>query len=300
MKKKLSKTTILYAIVGLVIVGAGATLGLIKGQEYFSPKINYADLDATTDENDEELYNQYLNLVSKNATKEQLSEEFRPYQLTKIALMNFEKTPNAQITNRGEVLAMGVEQIVRAKYVKQDQAYFSESLSSGVVSVAWRFYQNENVIKTYEGKLQKGSNEQATWNQDATSTYSVEEFKESWGKSMPSPFIYILNRKTVVSESCTFTNDNYVISLSLHKILSVGNYAKQMLMTSNLRELPIFDSVNLKLTLSSDLRIVKNEITEEYQVNKFGPWISTKGSIVEEYEYLDDVNIPKLKENAIY
>lgn len=300
MKKKLSKSTILYTIAGLVIVGTGATLGFLKGQEYFFPKINYADFDESNNENDVELYSKYLSLIDKKVSKKQLSEEFRPYQLTKIALMNFEKSPYAQITNKGEVIAMGVQQFVRAKYVKKDQSYYSESLSSGVVSVAWRFYQNESVINTYEGNLIKGSYETAKWNENATYTYNIEQFKETWGKSMTNPFIYILNKKTVVSESCTFNEENFVITMSLHKVFSVGNYAKQMAMTSTLKELPVFDSVSLKITLSSDLKIIKNEITEEYQVNKFGAWISTKGSIVEEYEYVENADIPTLTENAVY
>ncbi|MCH5172018.1 MAG: hypothetical protein J1F31_04270 [Erysipelotrichales bacterium] len=297
MKKKVSKSSILFIVGSMLVVGSGTTIGLLLGQKYFDFDIP----DAEIDEHDDSLYEKYLLLKKTNVTTSKLIDEFRPYQLVKLGLMNFEKASHAQITATGSVDASISNQSVTSKYIKINDTYFAESLSFGkMVKVGWRYYQTNDEIKVYKAN-KLSDTYSASWpNEDKTTeVHTLESFKETWGKSMTLPFIYTLNSITVDEESCKEDGDNIVVDLSLQPELSTVNYGKQMKKTSDLKGVPTFNLVTLKFTLSSDLMITKNEIYEKYSV-PYGFSVPTTGAITEEYTYLDNISIPSLDENANY
>lgn len=296
METKSKKTSILLIISTILVVGGGATLGLILGQKFFAQDLSGLNVDI--DENDDELYEKFLKLKDSNVSPEKYLEEFRPYQLVKLGLMNFEKSPFAQITNTGTVDASIANQTVYSKYIKTNGTYFSESLSSGLMKIGWRFYQSDDEINVYKSK-KLNSTESAEWSNEIAETYNSKTFKETWGKSLKVPFIYTLNYLTVDTESSKIDGDDIVVNLSLKPDLSTINYGKQMKKTSDLSDVPTFELVNLKLTLSNDLTILKNEIYEEYGV-PYGLVVQTKGKITEQYTYLEGINIPDLTEDVEY
>ncbi len=299
METKSKKKPILSIIATIAIVGSGTTIGLLAGRNFFSHNRALPTINIEVDEKDNELYEKFTNLKTMKVELNRYTNEFRPYQLVRLGLLNFEKSSYAQITNTGVVNASVANQEVYSKYIKENNSYFSESLSYGLMKIGWRFYQTDNEIKVYKSEGLKTSST-AKWADNATDTFSEVSFKESWGKSMKRPFIYTLNRLTIKEESSKVEDNKFIVNLSLEPDLATTNYAKQMKMTSELSAFPTFNLVNLKLTLSSDLFILKNEIYEEYNVPYGFLAVDTKGTIVEEYTYNSNISIPSLNEDINY
>ena len=297
METKSKKKTILLTITTIAVIGSGATIGLIAGRKFFAPP-DLGSLDIDINENDDELYAKYINYKNQKVDIYRYLNEFRPYQLVKLGLMNFEKAEYAQITNTGTVNASIANQTVNSKYIKVNNSYFSESLSLGMMKIGWRFYQSDDEIKVYKSSKLNNA-ESAEWLSDVKETYNSESFKETWGKSMKMPFIYTINNLTIDNENSKIENECIIVNLSLKPNLATINYGKQMKKTSNLSDVPTFDLINLKLTLNKELVITKNEIYEEYDV-PYGFKVPTKGTIVEQYTYLENVDIPSLNEDANY
>ena len=297
MKKKFTKTSIFSIVGSLIVVAGGTTLGLWLGRKYFTYDVPNVEIN----EHDDELYEKYLLLQKTNASMSKLIDEFRPYQLVKLGFMNFEKTPYAQITSTGTVNAAVANQNVSSKYIKTNDGYFSESLSSGLMKIAWRFYQIDDEIKVYRSDNLIDTNS-AEWPNEVKETYNSDSFKETWGKNLKLPLIYTLNQLTVDAEdeNSTIDDDNIIVNLSLKPELSTVNYGKQMKKTSGLSDVPTFKQVTLKFTLSKNLTIIKNEIYEEYIVQFHVLPVSTTGTITEQYTYLDNISIPSLSEDADY
>lgn len=296
METKVKKTSILLIVSTLVVVGSGALLGLILGRKFFAQDLSNWNVEV--DEKDDELYEKFIKLNNSKVNSAKYLSEFRPYQLVKIGLMNFDKASNAQITTTGTVNASIANQTINSKYIKTNNSYFSESLSSGLMKIGWRFYQTDDEIKVYKSSKLKNT-ESAEWISEVKETYNSDTFKETWGKSMKIPFIYTLNYLTIDKESSKIENENIIVNLSLKPDLSTINYGKQMKKTSDLSDVPTFSLVNLKLTLSSNLTILKNDIYEEYGV-PYGFTVQTKGTITENYTYLENISIPSLSEDVEY
>ena len=300
MKTKSRKSKILFTLASVLVIGSGALIGLMLGQKYFA--LDYSGIDIEIDEKDDELYQKFLSLKNKNVQPSRYLSEFRPYQLVKLGLMNFEKEPYAQITNKGTVNASVTNQTICSKYIKYNDSYFAESLSSGLMKIGWRFYQTkENEIKVYKSSGLKDS-ESAQWPNTPKDVFTTSTFKETWGKSMTMPFIYTLNHLTVDKENETskIDGDNIIVDLTLEPQLSTINYGKQMKETSGLSGVPNFSSVTLQLTLTHDLMIIRNDISEKYNTPYHGLPVSTKGTITENYTYLENISIPSLSEDVDY
>ncbi len=295
MKEKLTKKFyILTSIFGVLLVGIGIAGGIILGQEVFVPKVDYAAVDQDGIEDDQKaLMKRY-----QKASPSSYLKTFQPHELINISLNKLGEHQNIHKVTVGEVLAAGIKQDIRANFVKDGNNYFSESLSqSSLVKVAWRFYQNDDTVNTYSGSL--SGVESAKWKEDSKKDYGLEDYENTWGKTLDRGSIYIISSKTVTDGTAKEVNGDYEVSVELDVTTSVVRYVKQMTMTSNLPKPPIFHHIQLTYVLDKELNIKTSTADESYDVYMFGKH-NSNGHLVDTYTYETDMKIPELTEDAVY
>ena len=295
MKKTLTKKFyILTSISSVLVVGVMVAFGVIVGQEVFDRGVDYSQIDQGNLEDD----NEALMRRFDKANPSNYLTSFKPYELVNIALNKVGGHKNVTSITSGEVNAAGVTQTINGICIKDDMNYFSENISSSsLVKTTWRFYQDEEGVTTYNGSQKTPRS--ASWNESSKVSYTLEEFEESWGKTFARPSIYVLSKKTVISESIKQEGETYVCSIDLDPTLSVVRYVKQMMMTSKLKKAPTFHSVHIDFTLDSSLNLLKDEINESYDVVMFGKHTSV-GKLSDTFTYDLEKNIPQLNEDSPY
>lgn len=295
---KKHKTLIITTSVCLVLTLVGGSLGYFLGKRFFVSSVDYSNLDANSLEDDNTLvYQQFNSYQDQDKTPEEYIANFTPYQLANAAFYQSGKEIDAKVVGAGQVIAGGAKQKIMSYHLKKDNDYFFESVSTGLVTVAKRFYQNDEV-KWYQGKLDKSGI--VAWNASSEVVNTVEDFTTSWGKDLSRPTVYIISSKTTLATSTvTKDDDHLIISLDLDPIFSVVRYVKQMVMMSSLEADPVFNTINFTLTLDSNFRIVEAAATESYRVKKFG-WNDATGYLKETTTYQVDEDIPDINTGIVY
>ena len=295
-KPKLTKKFyILTGVFGAVFAGIGTLSGVMIGQEVFAVSTDYSSIDLDNLEDD----NEALIKKYQSTSKDKYVSTFEPYELVNIGLYNVTQHKSIHIITSGDAIAVGVEQKIRGNFVRDNDEYFSESISSSsLVKVAWRFYEDSSKVDVYSGTVK--SAEVANWNEKSKEEFTLERFEETWGRTFERPNIYVISSKTILNDSLTTdSNGNYVVSLDLHTTYSVVRYVKQMQETSGLSKPPTFKSVHLDFTLTPDLEVLEKHVKESYEVMMFGKH-QTDAEIVDKYNYDNNWSIPSLSEKADY
>lgn len=294
---KTKKFVTLSIVIGTVCVLASGAGGFFLAQA-FSHK-GGVSFDANTID---ALEDDHVALMKKyeSGSKTNLDKRFKPYELVNIAFENAGKHTFLHVKTLGEIVAMGVTQKFGSYLYKDYNNYFFESLSySGIVQTAWRFYQDENTVKSYKGSI-KTLNE-VTWSDKLVAEQTLKEYEEQWGKTYSRPSIYIVSSKTVLDDGTTATDGegNYVVTLNLNPSYSTARYVKQMVATSNLAKIPMFESVQIEYTISSDMQMKTIAIKEKYEVYK-GLWVTSNANLKDEYTYDEEIKLPTMEEHLTY
>jgi len=224
-------------------------------------------------------------------------ERYNPYQLFNLAVYESQKNDFIKFQVNGLVNVGGLKQNILAYQLKNVNQYFYESISKGLISVAKRFYQTDE-ITWYRGKYNQ-SNEMV-WNPESEMTVPIEEFQEVWGFDLSIFSPYIVSSLTCLETSTTILEDNKIqISLDLDPFFSVLNYVKQMVKMGNLEEAPIFKNINVKISFDENFLIQLTEIFEQYKVKKFG-WFDATGTLSGNFAFGIQEEFPPLDTEIIY
>ncbi len=296
-KKKLSKKSkiIIYLCTGVVSLGVIGTSSYFI-YEYLKPGVDYDKLNALELEDDlSSLYDEYL-----ITSKEDYIDTFSPYELANIALLNYQNEENNFSIVKGSVTSFGVTQSVRTFNIKQNNNFFSESISySSFVKVARRFYQSPNEVIVYSAPSTTVTSESAKYDIDKHVEYDLVEFENLYGKTFARSSIYIISSKTVLDSSVEKIDGGYEINISLDPIKSVIRYVKQMSEMSNLSKEPTFKEINLTYTVDDELNLKSCITHEEYEIYLLGKMDSV-GDMVETYHPGEFSKILDLSENYSY
>ena len=295
--KKLGKGKLALIISGGVVLALGfGVLGFMVGQNVFEQKVSYNSFDIDDLEDDNAaLFNKY-----SKSNISTTSKICKPYEIAELALHRVSFHDYVKVDTAGSVKASIVEQAIKSVTMRTGNDYFFESLSySSMVKTAWRFYQDNETVETYEGSL-KSFSDYSYNGMTKKSTYS--EYVDEWGMTYDRPSIYIVSSKTILDEGTitTLDNGNYQVVLNLNSTYSVVRYVRQMVSTSKLSKEPIFSSVQLTYEIGQDFNLVSISTFEKYKVYK-GFWVDSVGSLINEFSYDDtSLKIPSLEEMYDY
>ena len=294
MKKKIKASTIVTTgIVSTVAIASGLAVGILVGK-MMSAKGAPADEIYV----DPALEDDYDALMKRYEEDPSISN-FRDYELANISWLKFAQETHTHTISHGTVDAGLVKQKIFAHDVRKDNQFFTESLSySGIKKCGVRFYQDDSGVTEYVAKDIK-ENGTATWDENKSTSVSLEKHEDSWGKTLDRPVIYIISDATVLKESRQESNGGYIIDLDLDPSKSVLRYIKQMISISNLEDAPEFHHVHLQFTLDADLNLDTFVVEESYTVFVFGRNDSS-ATLTQKFYHTSDEEIPELHENYNY
>lgn len=279
------------------VAAIGLLAGSILSRNIKITSIDYGSIDSDSLEDDiEEIYNRYLKIDDNDYST------FSPSEMVNIATYKYQNEKYTYSDIVSTATSMGITQYIYGTTIKNDSDYFNESITeSSFVKTAKRFYQNEDVVDIYNGKINHADGKIfATY--DLEETFNIDSFVDKWGKDLRKPLIYTISSKTCLNTS-SYTidqNGNYLVSLDLDPIKSVSRYVKQMVEMSGLSSMPEFESIHLDFTLSNELDLLKMEVSENYYVWVVGKNY-TKGSLTETFHILDDFKeIPDFESEIYY
>lgn len=276
-------------VVVTIIATAGAAVGgVLIGSSVFRQTYDPNAVDVVEDDI-EALYKRYQECGGDYSS-------FEPYELANIGLYKATLHDSLRIVSKGDVVAAGVSQTVRGYSIKNNDSYFMENISKGLISCSWRMYQTSSV-KAYPGH--DIDVETAKYDEGSASEYSLDDYASTWGKLLSRPNIYIISEDTVLEKSVSQEGSEYHVDLNLDPNKAVVNYVKQMKMVSGLSDYPVFYKVNLKFTLDSELNLKKINTAEQYEVNKLGVHLSD-GTLEDVYYYDEATPIPELNTPVVY
>ena len=294
-KKKISKKAVItYSIIGVVGITVSAVAGVLIGRNLFK-RDAYAGMDVNAAEVD---YNEvYARFKTSNASS--YFQDFSSVELANIALLKCNDVQNFYTITNGSVEAAGVKQTIHGTTIRDGNSYFEESISySSFVKSTNRFYQDDAGVKWYKGKyvdLNSGD-----YSSPKTTDYTIDEFDNTWGKSLKRACIYIVSNKSCLDSNLTDNGDGtYNIGLNLDPTLSVLRYVKQMVMTGGLSEAPVFHSVKLTFTVDKDVNLLTFKTDEVYDVHMVIDAKNSKGSLTQEFKY-EKRDIPALTDATNY
>lgn len=299
-KKKMSKKSIIItSIVSAVVIATGVGVGTFLGKMVFVEEVDHSDINATSlDDNQVVLMQKYQ--ANKDKAPEQLIETFEPYELVNIGLNKIGEHEHAVTIGKGNVVAMGQDQGIRAYTIKDGNDIMCESISAGILKIAKRFYQDSDSVKCYVGSC--SSLTSYTFNEDQLKqTYNLQDFENEWGRDYTRPSIYIVSSQTVIEGSSKVNDKGQIeVSLELDPFSSVARYVKQMRMMSDLKKDPNFSKLHIDYVLDKDLNLLENTTTEAYKTYYIGMWVDTVGTVTEKRYYDEDIKIPALSEDCDY
>lgn len=298
---KTRKGKIIAIVSACVIpVALGVTAGIVFSKFFVAKKTDYSDVNADS---------LYINMDSVLAKYEDVKKAGTPieegltsYEIVNLAYHNYSQHENSRSYTIGTANAAIVTQSIRGCSIREGDKYLEESLSkSNMVGVATRMYQRaDNVVELHEGEPVDATT--ATWGSEHYE-YSLEEFKETFGKTPSTALIYIISKKTVLTDTDKVekTSDGYTISMSLNPKKAVINYVKQMKSISNLADYPAFDKVDLTFKIDNDLLIKQMDVQESYYALKEANLgADTSADVKVYYEVDGNYTIPTLNDAIVY
>ena len=207
----------------------------------------------------------------------------------------------------GEAKALFITQEIRSTIVRDGDSYFEESLSASdsslTPSCAWRMYQTDDGVTQYQGTLNSGTYEAATFDADEGMEFDHEAYRERMGRLISDRTIFVVSKSTVVADQSSFAKegDGYRLSIVLDPVLSVVNYVKQMVTVSNLPSAPTFNSLSIEMTFDKDLYPVTLTTEESYQADSgMGISATVNGSLTTYFDLEGQFEIPPLNEPETY
>ncbi|MGM9873926.1 MAG: hypothetical protein ACI31G_03280 [Bacilli bacterium] len=292
-KKKIKKLVSLIIPVSAII--SGIVVGIYFGNSFFSNKYDPNLYDQNDLEDDQtSLMKRFNSLNDKNGIGNvNYAEQFTPYELVNIGFNQYASNPYNYSISIGEVTPSGMsKQSIRNLTIKNNDSYFCESISKGIMSIAKRFVQSDEFINVYKGSSVQVNS--ASYSSDKVEQFTIEQFENVYGRTYARPTCYVISSKTVLSSSSEILENNYYkVSLSLDENKSVVRYVKQMKAVSDLSSYPIFKKIDISYILDESLNLVESVVDEDYIVN-YVINVNTHGYLKETFypnQQLDFLNI---------
>ncbi len=279
---------LIVVLAGAVGVGSGIFIKRRFGQE----KIDYSNFDASA-----------LALDSKELLKEYEKNpngDFTPAELVNIGLEKYRQCENSYSFTVGSAETI-VNQSIRNAQIKNGGSYFEEQISkSSMVSLANRISYTAGVDEITKHIGEATSEESANYSGESKS-YTTEEYKTEYGRTLDEIFIYIIGNETVYDDATVEkqSNGNIKISISLDPDLATYYYKVQMKNTSSLDDLPTFNYVKHVYTFTSDMVLLHSYIDEKYQAS-MGVTVSIQNKLDTYYHANEYLKIPELNETFNY
>lgn len=233
-------------------------------------------------------------------------------QMVNLAYSKFEALEYAKTIGLGTSTSSGITQQIQTCTVKNNNSYFEESNSVGVVNIFNRMYQQGDTTSTYWGSNQD-------YDKHEKKDYSNDDYAKMMGRKVSDPLIYIVSPRTISDEENTAsglprtgiykTDDGYRVEVELLKenvdgkdfLPGVEEYKKQMKTISNLKEYPKFDYCHLTLNLDASLNLKSFINNENYLANVGLPFVTQCiGNMTTTYYTDKEYEIPKLTDKINY
>lgn len=289
-KHSLGKKRILSIIIIFLVVAVGSLTGILAGKYYENnflakpsnvPSKEYSEAELKSDD-----FERAKGLEGKSLDKI-VEEQDGAVLLFCLAENKSLATKNYQVKTSGSVLASIANQTVCGSTKVSGNEVFSESLSSGLMSVANKLTSDGAKVILYKGKGVKDVGDgvlEGDYSNNNAISYSVEEYIDTFG-GLGGIVNYVVAVSTVKSvDDVVFGNDDngkYVdITYTLDEKTSSINYRKNVKATSDLKEYPNFSSVVITARISEDFYLTKISVNEVYTI-KYTEFLSPecKGNI---------------------
>lgn len=306
MNPKAAKALIISGvIVGGLATGFGA--GFLIGH-FAKPKVpdfDNVDINAAEDDNSGliERYN-----AAKTAGKDPMSEFTIP-ELANIALQKFESHEHSYSYGYGNVKS-AVNLEIRNATIKNGNEFMEESLSKSAagaivnVIVSQRDYQHGieegSDVDSYIGTIKDNNVENADWTNATKTTYTTEEYEDTFGKKVSRTSIYIVSSKSVLEDSTIEkTADGYTINMNLDTVKGVARYRKRMMNISG-SEVKSFEYVRLTYKVDSDFNLITTKTSERYAAGMGGVSATCTGELTTYFYTGSTMELPGVTETITY
>lgn len=293
-KKHLSKgkkALIQYSIIAVCAVGLGVGGGVILKKKLGPVETDYSGFDSSSFQADAKAL---LKEYEKNP-----NQDFTPAELVNIGLEKYRQFENSYSIGVGQASTI-VNQQVRNFQIKNGNTYYEEQISkSSMVSLANRVIGNEEKATIYKGKAKEI--ELPEYSGDSQDMNS-EDYKATWGKTLPEMFIYIISNDTVDTDKSIITKKDgkIFVNLELDPEIASYNYKIQMKTLSDLSSLPTFEYLRHTYVFESDMTLIHSYLNEKYVATMSG----INATIVNTLHYYYHANaymkIPEINEILSY
>ena len=295
-KKHLSngkKALIQYSIIGVVAITVGITAGVVLKKKLGPVETDYSGFNPEA-----------LKMDAKSLVKEyeaNKNKNFTPAELVNIGLEKYRQCENSYSIGVGLADTI-VKQSIRNFQIRNGNEYFEEQISkSSMVSLANRAVQKEeDNVQVYKGKAKDTELSEFT---DSGKAYTLEDFKDQWGKTLQDIFIYIISNETVLENGTSVTKKDGIIRVQLELDPEVASYyyKHQMKSLSDLSALPTFEYLKQTYIFdASNMRILHSMLDEKYQATMSGITATIVNHLDYYYHTDEFIKIPEINENLDY
>ena len=294
-KKHLSKgkkALIQYSIIGVCAITIGIAAGVIMKKRFGPVETDYTGFNPEA-----------LRMDSKSLVKQyeaNKNKNFTPAELVNIGLEKYRSCENSYSIGVGLADTI-VKQTIRNFQIRNGDQYFEEQISkSSMVSIANRAHQvDEDKVNVYKGKAKDTELSEFT---DSAKEYNLTEFKESWGKTLPEMFIYLICEDTVIADGTKVTKKDglVTIQLELDPEISSYYYKLQMQSLSDLSALPTFEYIRHTYYFDTDMNLLHSKIAEKYQATMSGITATIVNNLDYYYHANEFIKIPEQNETLNY
>ena len=295
-KKHLAKgkiALIQYSIIGVCAIAVGVAAGVVLKKRFGPVETDYTGFNPEAFRMDgKALVEEY----EKNKNK-----DFTPAALVNIGLEKYRSAENSYSIGVGLADTI-VKQTIRNFQIRNGDQYFEEQISkSSMVSLANRAVQKEeDKVQVYKGKAK---DTELSEYQDGAKDYTIDGFKESWGKTLKDVFIYLICDETVISEGTSVTKKDGIIKVQLELDPEIASYyyKQQMKSLSDLSALPTFEYLRQTYFFdANNMNILHSIFDEKYQATMSGITATIVNHLDYYYHTDEFLKIPEINENLDY
>ena len=295
-KKHLSKgkkALIQYSIITVCAITIGITAGVVLKKKLGPVETDYTGFNPEAFKMDgKALVKEYEQNKNKN---------FTPAELVNIGLEKYRQCENSYSIGIG-IADTIVKQTIRNFQIRNGDKYFEEQISkSSMVSLANRAVQdNENTVQVYKGKAKDTEVSEYI---DSGKDYTLEDFKDAWGKTLQDIFIYLICNETVIDNGTSVTKKDGTVRVQLELDPEIASYyyKHQMKSLSDLSALPTFEYLRQTYIFdASNMMILHSILDEKYQATLSGITATIVNHLDYYYHTDEFIKIPEINENLNY
>lgn len=317
-KKHLTKKQQVIAItccaVGGIVIGGGA--GLAIGYFSKAPTVELGKVDLSDVEDNSGLLEKYEKCKSegKDPTK-----EFSLAEIANISLQKLATHDKAVIWGYGTANSAVNLNILNC-VIKNGDTYLEESLSKSApgsimnIVVAQRDIQkglsDDSPVESYRGDIKSDDASDADFSNASKTDYTVASYRETFGKSVDNPNVYVVSNSTVLTDTVTQTDPTngsikvgqsniekvdggYKLYMELNTVKGVARYYYRMVNLSG-SNVSMFNYVHLTYNLDDDFNLISSNVKEEYVAGMGNIKATVNGEITTYFFPDEELEIPDL------